>query len=132
MKKPSQKQLARLLNLSRTTISRSLSNHPAIHPDTRVKVQALAGKLGYSKTPTRVIRRSKQSAPLRIGVLVGMPVVNLGMATFPAVLQGIRDRAAIDRVDVDVSTRIRLALTWKISGSRCSNAFVRTIGAAQF
>ena len=102
MKKPSQKQLARLLNLSRTTISRSLSNHPAIHPDTRAKVQVLASKLGYSKTPTRVIRRSKQSAPLRIGVLVGMPVVNLGMATFPAVLQGIRDRAAIDRVDVDV------------------------------
>jgi len=102
MKQTSQKQLARLLNLSRTTISRSLSNHPAIHPDTRARVQALAGKLDYNKTPTRVIRRSKQSKPLQIGVLIGMPSVNLGMATFPAVLQGIRDRAAIDRVAVAV------------------------------
>ena len=102
MKKPSQKQLARLLNLSRTTISRSLSNHPAIHHETRSRVQALANKLGYNKTPTRIVRRGKQSTPLRIGVLIGMPSVNLGMATFPAVLQGIRDRAAVDRVDVDV------------------------------
>jgi len=102
MKKTSQKQLARLLDLSATTISRSLSNHPAIHPETRAKVQALAGKLGYNKTPTRIIRRGRQSKPLQIGVLIGMPSVNLGMATFPAVLQGIRDRAAPDRINVSV------------------------------
>ncbi len=102
MKPPNQQQLARLLNLSRTTVSRSLSNHPAIHPDTRSKVQSLASKLGYRNAPTRVVRRSKQSKPLTIGVLIGMPAVNLGMATFPAVLQGIRDRASIDHVAVDV------------------------------
>jgi LacI family transcriptional regulator len=102
MKRPYQKQLARLLDLSRTTVSRSLSNHPAIHPDTRAKVQALAAKLGYRNAPTRVVRRSKQSKPLSIGVLIGMPTVNLGMATFPAVLQGIHDRAAIDRVAIEV------------------------------
>ncbi len=111
MKKTSQKQLARLLNISRTTVSRSLSNHPAIHPETRAKVQSLAGKLGYNKTPTRVIRRSKQSRPLQIGVLIGMPSVNLGMATFPAVLQGIRDRAAIDRVAVAVINQDPTGLT---------------------
>ncbi len=111
MKKTSQKQLARLLDLSRTTVSRSLSNHPAIHPDTRAKVQALAGKLGYNKTPTRVIRRSKQSRPLQIGVLIGMPSVNLGMATFPSVLQGIRDRASIDRVAVAVINQDPTGLT---------------------
>ncbi len=102
MKKLNQKQLSRLLNVSRTTISRSLSNHPAIHPDTRAKVQALATKLGYRNAPTRVLRRSKQSKPLRLGVLIGMPAINLGMATYPAVLQGITERAAIDRVAVSV------------------------------
>ncbi len=102
MKPPNQQQLARLLNLSRTTISRSLSNHPAIHPDTRAKVQLLAGKLGYRNAPTRVIRRSKQSKPLAVGVLIGMPSVNLGMATFPSVLKGIRERAGIDHVSIDV------------------------------
>ena len=102
MNPPNQQQLARLLNLSRTTVSRSLSNHPAIHPETRARVQALAGKLGYRNAPTRVVRRSKQSKPLSIGVLIGMPSVNLGMATFPAVLKGIRDRATLDHIAVDV------------------------------
>src|SRR5258708_36165656 len=95
MTKTSQKQLARLLNLSRATISRSLSNHPAIHPETRAKVQALAMKLGYDKTPTRIIRRSRKSTPLSIGVLVGMPAINYGMATYTAVLQRIPSRAPI-------------------------------------
>lgn len=102
MKKLNQKQLAKLLNLSRTTISRSLSNHPTIPPKTRERVQALAANLGYKRVPTRVVRRSKNNKPLRIGVLVGMPTVNFGMATYPAVLQGIRDRAAADRVSVSV------------------------------
>jgi LacI family transcriptional regulator len=102
MAKTSQKQLARLLNLSLTTISRSLSNHPVIHPETRARVQALAMKLGYDKTPTRIIRRSRKSNPLSIGVLVGMPAINYGMATYPAVLQGIRSRAATDHVEVTV------------------------------
>jgi LacI family transcriptional regulator len=105
MNSPNQQQIARLLNLSRTTVSRSLSNHPAIHPETRAKVQSLAGKLGYRSTPTRVVRRSKQSKRLVVGVLIGMPTVNLGMATFPAVLKGIRDRAAIDHVSIEVVSR---------------------------
>lgn len=111
MKRLNQKQLARLLNISRTTVSRSLSNHPAIHPDTRAKVQALAGKLGYRNAPTRVLRRSRQAKPLRLGVLIGMPAINLGMATYPAVLQGITERAAIDRVAVSVINQDPIGLS---------------------
>src|SRR5258708_13784581 len=110
MTKPSQKQLARLLNLSRATIHRSLSNHQANHPETRAKVQALAMKLGYDKTPTRIIRRSRKSTPLSIGVLVGMPAINYGMATYPAVLQGIRSRAAIDHVEVTIINQDPISL----------------------
>jgi LacI family transcriptional regulator len=109
MKGPNQQQLARLLNLSRTTISRSLSNHPAIHPDTRAKVQSLAGKLGYRNTPTRAIRRSKQNKPLAAGVIIGVPSAAV-MVTFPAVLQGIRERAAIDHVSIDVVTQDPMGL----------------------
>lgn len=100
-----QNRLAVLLNLSRTTVSRSLSNHPMIHPDTRAKVQALADKLGYQNTPARVVKRPRDSKPITVGVLVGMPASNLGMATFPQVLQGIRQRAAIDHVSIDVITQ---------------------------
>jgi len=100
-----QQQLATLLNLSRATVSRSLSNHPMIHADTRAKVIALAEKLGYRKTPTRVIRKKRQSKPITIGVLVGMPLVNLGMATFPYVLSGIRQQGIRDHVAIDVVTQ---------------------------
>lgn len=97
-----QEQLAVLLNLSRTTISRSLSNHPMIHADTRARVQALAEKLGYRNTPTRAVKRRRLSKPITIGVIIGMPSANLGMATFPLVLQGIRERGMIDHVAIDV------------------------------
>jgi LacI family transcriptional regulator len=97
-----QQQLAVLLNLSRTTVSRSLSNHPMIHSETRAKVQALADKLGYRNTPTRAVKRRRLSKPITVGVLVGMPSMNLGMATFPLVLQGIRERGMIDHVAIDV------------------------------
>lgn len=102
MPRINQQQLAVLLNLSRTTVSRSLSNHPMIHARTRAKVQALAEKLGYRNSPTRSVKHRRLSKPITVGVLVGMPSMNLGMATFPLVLQGIRAQGMIDRVAIDV------------------------------
>ena len=43
----SQKDIASKLNLSPTTVSRALQNHPAINAETRAKVAAAARKLGY-------------------------------------------------------------------------------------
>ena len=100
-----QQRLGILLNLSRTTVSRSLANHPMIHPDTRAKVLALAEKLGYRKSRSRLVSRRRETKPLTIGVLVGMPSTNLGMATFPYVLHGIREQSLIDHVAIDVITQ---------------------------
>ncbi|WP_221032646.1 LacI family DNA-binding transcriptional regulator [Actomonas aquatica] len=97
-----QEALAQALNLSRTTVSRSLSNHPAISAETRERVQAKAEEMGYRTSTGGPIRRRRSNKPLNIGVLIGMPRNNLGMATFPAVLQGIRERAAVDQITVDV------------------------------
>jgi len=102
MRPVNQQHLAKLLQLSRTTVSRSLSNHPAISADTRKQVQALAARLGYRSAPTRAIRRPRQARPIVIGVLIGSPLVPTDRATFPLILQGIRSRAAIDHVAVDV------------------------------
>lgn len=98
-----QQKLAKLLNLSRTTVSRSLTNHPAIGVETRARVRALAAQMGYRSQATRVIRRSRQSKPLTIGVVIGVPAENVALATFPYILQGVRDCADSEHLAVDVS-----------------------------
>lgn len=104
MRPINQHLLAKQLKLSRTTVSRSLSNHPSISQETRRQVQALAAKLGYRNAPTRAVRKSRQAKPITIGVLIGAPLVSADRATFPAILAGIRHRAAVEHAAVDVVT----------------------------
>lgn len=99
-----QQNLAKALRLSRTTVSRSLSNHPAISAETRERVQSLAAKMGYRGAPTRAVRKPRRSKPITFGVLIGHPLVAADRATFPSILQGIRQRAAIDHAAIDVVT----------------------------
>ena len=95
--------IAARLNISRTTVSRSLANHPAISEETRAKVQSMAEELGYRQSPGRVTRRhTKGARTLTVGVLIGIPAENVVMATFPYILKGIRERAEMERVKVDV------------------------------
>lgn len=111
MRSVNQQLLAERLNLSRTTVSRSLANHPAISADTRERVKSLAAEMGYRTNPTRTIRRSRQSKPLTIGVLIGVPAENVALATFPYVLRGIRERAEIEHLGVDVCYQDPATLT---------------------
>ncbi len=103
MARINQTLIAEKLNLSRATVSRSLANHPAISADTRTKVQNMAESLGYRVSIGRLSRRHAKGAnKLTIGVLIGIPAENVVMATFPHILKGICERAAIERVKVDV------------------------------
>lgn len=102
MKTVNQHLLAKKLKLSHTTVSRSLSNHPAISQETRSRVQSLAKELGYRTAPTRAVRRSREAKPIAIGVLIGAPLVSADRATFPALLRGIQHRAAIEHASVEV------------------------------
>jgi len=92
-----QQQIAEQLSLSRTTVSRSLANHPAISAETRARVQGLASEMGY-----RGSHRSRKSKPATIGVLIGVPAENVATATFPFILEGIRARAQFEHLSVDV------------------------------
>jgi LacI family transcriptional regulator len=94
--------IATKLNISRTTVSRSLANHPAISAETRARVQSMADELGYRQSPGRAGRRAKVSRALTIGVLIGVPEGDIAMATFPYILKGIRERAEVERVTLDV------------------------------
>jgi LacI family transcriptional regulator len=104
MRTVNQQKLARQLKLSRTTVSRSLSNHPAISAATRERVLTAAAASGYGRSPTRAVRRPRAATPLTIGVLIGAPLVAADRATFPLILQGIRHRAAIEHLAIDVHT----------------------------
>lgn len=111
MRSINQQLLSERLGLSRTTVSRSLANHPAVGAATREKVIRLATEMGYRGNPTRTIRRSRQSKPVTIGVLIGIPAQNVTLVTFPFILQGIRTRAEMEHVAIDVTYQEPAALT---------------------
>jgi LacI family transcriptional regulator len=105
MAKISHALIARKLNISRATVSRSLANHPAISAETRAKVISAADELGYRPSPGRAVRnRGRAARRLTVGVLIGLevPADKAMLTTYPHILKGIRERAEIERVAIDV------------------------------
>ena len=99
-----QQRIADELKISRTTVSRSFSNHPAINPDTRAQVLSLAARLGYRYAGPRSAARRESRKPSTIGVLIGAAPGALGASeTFHYVLKGVTERAAAMDIQVDVS-----------------------------
>jgi LacI family transcriptional regulator len=68
-----QKELARRLELSTTTVSRCFTNHPKINPETRARVFELAAELGYEYAPPRNVTASRPRNEDTVAVLVGEP-----------------------------------------------------------
>jgi LacI family transcriptional regulator len=102
--KINQEDLARRLGISRTTVSRSFSNHPAINPETRARVLSLAEELGYRYSIPRSGRARDRLRTTTVGVLIGTPQLGSETAdTFQAMLRGISERAATDRISLDVT-----------------------------
>jgi len=97
-----QSLIAKRLKLSRTTVTRSLANHPSISAETRNKVLRLAEELGYASSPGRALRRRKLTRNITIGVLIGVRTRHPGMASFPFILRGIQEHAVFEEARVDV------------------------------
>lgn len=103
MGKVNQQELARRLNLSQTTISRSLANHPAINAETKALVLETAAKLGYSQRIKRTAPSTAESGPAIWGVLITMPKGSSGPSeTFQQVLKGIADKSSVHESILDV------------------------------
>jgi LacI family transcriptional regulator len=99
-----QNAIADKLKLSVATVSRSLANHPSISIETRARVLQMAEELGYKKSVARNSRPTKADRkPITIGVLIGLHPNSSPQATFPLILKGINERAALDRVSVEVN-----------------------------
>ena len=81
------KEIARQLNVSISTVSRALHNHPSIGLRTRTQVQKLAEELHYE--PNQAAISFKQGKTMTIGVILP----NLGEEFFSMAINGIEDIA---------------------------------------
>ncbi len=79
------KDLARMLGLHHTTVSKALRDHPDIKKETREKVKALARELDYH--PNLVAQSFKRRTSKTIGVIV--PSINVDF--FSTVISAIED-----------------------------------------
>ena len=86
-KLPTIKEIAKELNVSVSTVSRALNNHPAIGLRTRTRVQELAKKLNYEPNQTALF--FQQGKTYTIGVIVP----ELSEAFFSSSISGIEEVA---------------------------------------
>lgn len=79
------KEIAKILNVSVSTVSRALHKHPTIGITTQIKVQALADKLGYE--PNQNAISFQKGKTYTIGVIIP----ELAEAFFSAAISAIED-----------------------------------------
>jgi len=82
------KEIARRLNVSVSTVSRALHNHPSIGLRTKMQVQKLAEELNYE--PNQAAISFKQGKTFTIGLIVP----NLGEQFFSTAINGVEDIAS--------------------------------------
>ena len=83
MNRPTITDIARLLQLNPSTVSRALNNHPDVSPETRNRVQELAQELGYAPNQLAVNLRKRHSG------LIALLVSEMNMFFNPSVFRAI-------------------------------------------
>ncbi|MGC8749927.1 LacI family DNA-binding transcriptional regulator [Hydrotalea sp.] len=84
---PTIKEIAKKLNISFSTVSRALHDHPSIGLGTKLKVKKLAEEMGYEPNQTAVFLQ--QGRTFTIGVILP----HLAESFFPAAISGIEEVA---------------------------------------
>ncbi len=88
------KEIASRLNVSVSTVSRALHNHPSIGLRTKMQVQKLAHELNYE--PNQAAISFKQGKSMTLGVILP----NLGEEFFSIAISGIEDQATLNNYTV--------------------------------
>lgn len=88
------KEIARKLNVSVSTVSRALHDHPSIGLRTKMQVRKLAAELNYE--PNLAAVSFKQGKTMTLGVILP----NLGEEFFSIAINGIEDVATINKYTV--------------------------------
>lgn len=101
----SQQHIADALRISRTSVSRALAHHPAVNPETRARVMAMAAQLGYRVAESKW-KRARPSAPAggMIGILVAASRDPKGWVTETSqyMLAGVTERLRRDGLGLDL------------------------------
>jgi DNA-binding LacI/PurR family transcriptional regulator len=84
---PTIKQIAQKLNISTSTVSRALRNHPSIGLRTTAQVQKLAAELNYEPDQTAIFFKQRKTFSL------GVILPNLFESFFSTAINGIEDIA---------------------------------------
>lgn len=88
------KEIARMLNISKSTVSRALGGSPDIHPDTKKKILELAGELKYE--PNALALHLKKQKTNTIGVIVPETINRF----FARAVAGVQKRAEMAGLNV--------------------------------
>ena len=86
-KLPTIKEIARRLNISASTVSRALHDHPSIGLRTKMAVKKLAGELNYEPNQTAIFFKQRKTFTL------GLVLPNLREEFFSAAINGIEEVA---------------------------------------
>lgn len=88
------KDIARLLNINPSTVSRALKDHPDISKNTIEKVKQVAKDLGYEPNLQAISFRNRKSG------LIGLIIPDMNMYFFPAVIKGIEERVRAEGYNI--------------------------------
>lgn len=88
------KDIAKLLNINPSTVSRALKDHPDISKDTIEKVKQVAKDLGYEPNLQAISFRNRKSR------LIGLIIPDMNMYFFPAVIQAIEERVRAENYNL--------------------------------
>jgi len=86
-KLPTIKEIARRLNISASTVSRALHDHPSIGLRTKMAVKKLAAELNYEPNQTAIFFKQRKT------FTIGLVLPNLREEFFSAAINGIEDVA---------------------------------------
>lgn len=88
------KDIAKLLNINPSTVSRALKDHPDISKDTIDKVKQVAKDLGYEPNLQAISFRNRKSR------LIGLIIPDMNMYFFPAVIKAIEERVRAENYNL--------------------------------
>ncbi|MBX2876709.1 MAG: LacI family transcriptional regulator [Saprospiraceae bacterium] len=80
------KDIAKLLNINPSTVSRALKDHPDISKETRDRVKQMAEDLGYKPNLQAISFRSRKSR------LIALIIPDMNMYFFPSVIKAIEEK----------------------------------------
>jgi DNA-binding LacI/PurR family transcriptional regulator len=113
-KLPTIKEIARQLNVSVSTVSRALHDHPGIGLRTKMRVQQLAQQLDYEPNQTAIFFKQRKN------FTIGVVLPNLGEEFFSQAINGIEEIAIENKYSVligqskdDVSRERQIVTTMK-------------------